>query len=297
MGAGFLIWVPLFLFLFLVVVGLALAAVGATLFILVNAFQGRRRRGQRLAAGEPPAAGPAPVDSKEVREAGAKPSGNRWSMLGRLGGLAAIVSSLVVLGAAGLVGLSFISLVVQILREANLRVKFEEAGRAVETDLRTLIAAETAYKAQNGGFYDAPACLARPDSCIPGYAGNPLLDAEIAALRPRSGYTRTFFPGPRARPDPSQAGRVSPSSLTAWAIIAVPVQGDQAGVRAYCGDSTGRVCFISDGARPELFEGGACPRDCTEVTSGVISPGSPMPIATPTPTPTPTPTRAAKARL
>jgi len=67
-------------------------------------------------------------------------------------------------------------------------------GSAAEADLRAIAAAQHAYQSANGGFYDTPACLARPETCIPGYAGHSFLEPALASLSARNGHTFTFEP-------------------------------------------------------------------------------------------------------
>ena len=129
-------------------------------------------------------------------------------------------------------------------------------------DLRTLMAAETAYANVNGGYFDVPKCLGTPDSCVPARGAHrpPLVDADLAALRPHTGYQFRFEPGPSAPSAEVRRQRLSESSLTSYAIVAAPVSGG-AQRRAFCGDSTGRVCARDDGRMPAAVDG-LCPRDC-----------------------------------
>jgi hypothetical protein len=116
-------------------------------------------------------------------------------------------------------------------------------------DVRSLLAAEAAYRAWNGGSYDRLECLSRPWECLPGYP-EPVffLEPEMASLQPRSGYDRFFFPGPAAR-----AGK-SPSSISSWAYVAVPTRPGQTGTRGFCADSTERICVTADGSMPPIAE-------------------------------------------
>jgi hypothetical protein len=125
-------------------------------------------------------------------------------------------------------------------------------------DVRTLMAAERSYAAANGGYFDDPACLAAPARCLP--AGNPppsFIDAAWSGLGPRLGYEFRFEAGPAVQAAP--AG-VSKSSLTAYAVVARPAAAAP-GRRAYCGDSSGRVCARADGTMPGIIDG-RCPEAC-----------------------------------
>jgi hypothetical protein len=126
-------------------------------------------------------------------------------------------------------------------------------------DVRTMIAAQYAYAAANGGFYDHPRCLAEPHRCIPNYAGPTFLDAGMLQGK-RQGYHWTFHPGPPAPPAASATGRSSPSSLKSFAYAAVPVEWGKTGTRALCGDASGVICFTADPAIPPVA-GGACARE------------------------------------
>jgi type IV pilus assembly protein PilA len=124
-------------------------------------------------------------------------------------------------------------------------------------DLRAVTSAEEAYRAANGGYYDTLECLTRPAFCIPGYSGAAQLDAAHAAST-KAGYRRTFYPGP---PPATLSPTVSRSSVTSFAYVAVPAQPNATGVRSFCGDSSGRLCYIADGSPPGVVDG-ACPADC-----------------------------------
>jgi hypothetical protein len=125
-------------------------------------------------------------------------------------------------------------------------------------DIRTVLAAQAAYRAANGGFYDSRLdCLRAPAGCIPGYPANGprFLDDRLSLLEPRSGYHRSFVPGPAAQGD---AAVVSRSSVQSYAYVAVPTEPGYSGIRGFCGDSSGAVCATSDGAAPQVLPGGAC---------------------------------------
>jgi len=121
--------------------------------------------------------------------------------------------------------------------------------------LRSLLAAERAYRRANGGFYDRPACLARPASCIPGYAGSPFLDEEAAGLPSRFGNAFTFHPGPAAPADAVRDGRLSPSSLDGYAFVAAGGVDRLGTAYSLCVDARGLVCYV---AGKGAGEGGVC---------------------------------------
>lgn len=129
-------------------------------------------------------------------------------------------------------------------------------------EVRTIVSAEKAYAGLNGGYFDTPACLGAPSQCVPGTPGSvpPFLDPSLARLEPRGGYEFRFEPGPFPSLDDAERGRVSKSSLTAFAVIAVPRTGGGRG-RAFCGDSRGTFCARADGTMPEARDG-RCPKSC-----------------------------------
>ena len=81
---------------------------------------------------------------------------------------------------------------------------------------------------------------------------NALFGQEFAKVN-----RRTFHPGPRVEPSPAKA---SPSSLMAFAYVATPAVPGQTGVRTFCGDASGRICYATGVVVPEL---GVCPKECT----------------------------------
>ena len=116
----------------------------------------------------------------------------------------------------------------------------------------------------NWGFFDSMECLAFPVSCIPEYpvAGPSFLGEDLAGASVKNGYARTFYPGPPAM---ATAGSgVSSTSMTSFAYVAEPQLPGQSGLRAFCGDSTGRVCATPSGEMPPVVDG-VCPLDCPDV--------------------------------
>lgn len=140
------------------------------------------------------------------------------------------------------------------------RVSANEA-RAIG-DIRTVISAQHTYAQSNGGFFDTLECLASPRECLPNYRdGAPdFLDAQMVASPQRTGYNRTFHAGAAAE----ESSQISPSSLMSFAYVAVPITQGTTGFRAFCGDSTGRICATRDGREPEV-ELGLCARSCEDL--------------------------------
>jgi uncharacterized protein DUF4190 len=153
----------------------------------------------------------------------------------------------------------FLGIIAAIAIPGFLRARVAANESAVIGDVRSVLAAEAAYQSVNGGHYDTLECLANPSRCVPGYSGPVLLEAGLATMTPRRGYKRIFHSGPR----PSfEAGSkpVSPSSMTAFAYVAVPVQPGQTGVRSFCVDASGEVRAQREGRDPEIVDG-ACPTE------------------------------------
>jgi hypothetical protein len=129
-------------------------------------------------------------------------------------------------------------------------------------DVQTILSAERTYAVSNGGYFDEPACLTAPDHCAPGYPSHatPLLDPALAGLAPRTGYSFQFHKGPPAQLTAAERGKCSPSSLVSFAVVALPLDRGRA-LKAFCGDSSGRVCARGDGQMPDVKDG-RCPAAC-----------------------------------
>jgi hypothetical protein len=122
-------------------------------------------------------------------------------------------------------------------------------------DVRAVQSAQAAYAEHNGGHYDT---LARMKD----------LPASLVAGEPRLEYQRTFHPGPSIAPADIVKQGVSPSSLSAYAFVAAPIESkpwyrrlDEQWWRpepAFCGDHSGRICIWRDG-RPHGITAGRCP--------------------------------------
>jgi hypothetical protein len=125
-------------------------------------------------------------------------------------------------------------------------------------DIRTVISAQAAYESANGGLFDSRlACLETPAECIPGYPpdGPAFLGAELSSLRARNGYTRSFLPG---APADDRSAASSATATRSFAYIAVPTELGHSGVRGFCGDSGGVLCFTPDGKAPGVGPDGRC---------------------------------------
>jgi type II secretory pathway pseudopilin PulG len=175
------------------------------------------------------------------------------------GATVAIVAVLVVVVAVFSVGI-----IAAIAIPSLLRARVSANESATIGDLRTMVSAQAAYASANRGFHDQPQCLLRPVDCIPGYPGTAptFLDPMSFSADLRHGYRFRFVPGPEAPPEVKQQGEVSPSSLTGFAYVAEPAQPGQTGVRAFCAEASGVICFDADGRLGGASDG-TCPADCT----------------------------------
>jgi hypothetical protein len=152
----------------------------------------------------------------------------------------------------------FIGIIAAIAIPSFLRARISANEAAAIGDIRTVIMAEAAYQSINGGYYDRLECLAEPSRCVPGYSGSSMLGAEIARAATKNGYRRSFHAGLPASPRPPA---VSPTSMMSFAYVTVPDKKGTTGVRAFCGDHTGVICYKLDGVLPETLAG-ECPKEC-----------------------------------
>ncbi len=137
---------------------------------------------------------------------------------------------------------AIIGIIAAIAIPSLLRARVSANESAALGDIRTLISAEAAYHAANGGFYGPPNCLATPSNpvCIPSY---PLIapifiDQTLASMLPKQGYNRSFQGSPTG----------INSDLSCYSYHATPTVPGQTGVRGFAGDCGGALCFTADGA-------------------------------------------------
>jgi type II secretory pathway pseudopilin PulG len=153
----------------------------------------------------------------------------------------------------------FVGIVAAIAIPSLLRARVSANESGAIGDLRTAVSAEVAYASANMGYGDRLECLAQPTQCIPGYpATGPVFLDPTFLTSPRHGYEFRFVPGPPAPPTALQSGQASPTSLTGWAYVAVPVKAGQTGIRSFCADMSGVICYRADGNPPDA-SAGACP--------------------------------------
>jgi type IV pilus assembly protein PilA len=172
-----------------------------------------------------------------------------------IGGIAASALSLVIVIPLGIVA--------AIAIPSLLRARIAANEGAAIGDIRTVISAEAAYQSASGGYYGPLDCLGRPAECMPGYTGPTFLDPALASGGVKSGYQRTFHAGNvvALAADGSPAPR---GSIESFAYVAVPMERGKTGTRGFCGDSTGRICFTTDGTPPDVVDG-ACDPGCSDL--------------------------------
>ncbi len=159
-----------------------------------------------------------------------------------------------------------IGIVAAIAIPSLLRARVSANEAAAIGDIRSLISGQVAYSSFNGGFYASRLeCLSSPGDCIANFT-SPLpeerggtaqfLDPRTIAS-PKNGYGREFVPGARA---PGSA-----TSTSTFAFLAYPINPGQSGVRSFCGDSSGRICYDPRGGKDLIETVGAevqCSRRC-----------------------------------
>jgi prepilin-type N-terminal cleavage/methylation domain-containing protein len=155
-----------------------------------------------------------------------------------------------------LIVVAIIGIIAAIAIPSLLRARVSANESATIGDTRTVISAQAAYQSSNAGFYDGKlTCLVKPSGgCIPSYPTNAptFIDSQIAAVTPKSGYTRSYNPSAVPAPLP---GTASPSSASAYVYGATPVSLGQTGVRGFMGDSSGLLCYTPSGAMPGQVAG------------------------------------------
>jgi hypothetical protein len=133
------------------------------------------------------------------------------------------------------------------------KARFAANESAAVGDIRTVISAQAAYQSAFS-HYGELRCLAEPKVCNPDYEGTDFLDQEVAGLKDKAGYKRSFQGGARAG-----------AGFESFAYVAVPVKLGETGQRSFCGDETGLVCENADGSAFSVTAG-HCPQGCQPVS-------------------------------
>jgi len=148
-----------------------------------------------------------------------------------------------------LIVVAIIGIIAAIAIPSLLRARVSANEAATIGDIRTVISAQAAYQSANGGWYEGTfTCLNGPfTGCIPAYPTNAptFLDSQLASLQSKSGYDRSFLGG--QTPGSVNTAISSGSATTSYVYWATPTSGGQTGVRGFAGDSSGILCFSTDG--------------------------------------------------
>src|SRR5262245_10094747 len=138
--------------------------------------------------------------------------------------------------------------------------------RGAILDLRTVLMAAREVAKGNRGYFGELRCLTAPESCRPDYPKDkaPLLDPTHDWLATRLGYVRKFHAGPVVDDEARARANAAEGSLKSFAFTLAPEVPGETGLRAFCGDSTWKVCAVANGATPTIKEG-RCMPPCQEL--------------------------------
>jgi type IV pilus assembly protein PilA len=184
---------------------------------------------------------------------------------GRYGGRGFAIGGIVAGAVSLVVGIPLAGIVAAIAIPSLLRARVSANEAAAIGDLRTVISAEMAYQSVNCNSYGRLECLSNPKGpgCIVDYpaAAPTFLDPVLSSARAKSGYQRTFHPGAEMSLT-AAPGCPGGTGLESFAYTAEPVTSGQTGVRGFCGDASGVICFTTDGSAPPVTNG-RCAEGCT----------------------------------
>ena len=154
-----------------------------------------------------------------------------------------------------LIVVAIIGIIAAIAIPSLLRARISANEAATVGDIRTVLSSQAAYHSANGGFYEGSlTCLNSPfTGCMPSYPINSptFLDSQLSSLQTKSGYGRSFAGG--TAPSSINTAIHSGTSVTSYVYWATPISGGQTGVRGFAGDSSGALCFSSDGSVAATF--------------------------------------------
>lgn len=202
---------------------------------------------------------PNPVGTSYCARCGAALQGGAGAPAAAKGGGSRTIVTVLIVVVVAFVACAGIGIIAAIAIPSLLRARISANESAAIGDVRTVISAEAAYQTMNAGYYDTLECLGAPANCIPNYNGPTFLDPMLASGADKTGYRRTFHAGASASGEEGADLR-SPSSIRSFAYTAVPLS-KQTGVRSFCGDSSGQVCYKVDGSEPDVVNG-TCGEDC-----------------------------------
>ncbi len=147
-----------------------------------------------------------------------------------------------------LIVVAIIGIIAAIAIPSLLRARIAANETAAIGDTRAVITGQHAYAASNAASYGLMSCLGTPPACGFPAGTTAFLDSNIAALRPKSGYARSFEPGGvgAGTPDPG---------LNTFVYFATPMVVSQTGTRGFGGDNSGLICATQDGSPPPSAAG------------------------------------------
>jgi hypothetical protein len=119
-------------------------------------------------------------------------------------------------------------------------------------DCRAVITAEVAYASVNDGAFGSLTCLAEPTRCGFERGTTGFIEQSIGSLRIKQGYARSFVTGARGSGKPD-------AGLKSFVYIATPVTAGKTGHRGFAVDSTGLLCFTTDGSVPPIVDAALAP--------------------------------------
>lgn len=137
--------------------------------------------------------------------------------------------------------------------EELLVAYYLERSAVVQT--REVLKGQAAYAAATGFFDARLTCLELPATCGAGRDPDETFLAPYLTRDTRHGYVHRLEPGPRPAPDELAARRASPTSVRGFAYVSVPEVRGETGLRGFCADDSGAICFTRDGRRPGVRNG------------------------------------------
>ncbi len=174
-----------------------------------------------------------------------------------------VVAAVIVLG-LGILIVPVIGIVAAIAVPGLLRARQVGNESGAIGRLQTVVSAEVAYSAGNGGYYDTLDCLVAPTRCVSN-AEAAFLPREVVA---NGAYAGHLYPGEAAPRPEGGSPAISASSMRSFAYVLVPATVG-AGTRAFCADETGVIRVrtilppeaVGERLPDAMFAGGHCPED------------------------------------
>ena len=143
-----------------------------------------------------------------------------------------------------LIVVAIIGIIAAIAIPSLLRARVSANEAAAIGDIRAVLSSQSAYSSAALGSFGDITCLSTPSGCILNYpaAAPTFLDPSVTSLMIKGGYARSFWAGPLTPGSPNMG------ALDSYGYVATPVVSNQTGVRGFAGDSSGILCFSTDGA-------------------------------------------------